>query len=524
MCGIAVAIDWDGAEAAVRQMIGALAHRGDVDDPLISPAANTAMATRRLRIVDGERGVQPQFSCDGRFLVSFNGEIYNHLALRRELEGFGAEFHTDSDTEVLANALRVWGAGALPRLSGMFAFVAYDLESGEFLAARDPLGVKPLYLIQGPKGWLFCSEIRPLLAASETGEVLLLPPGHALTRKLFQPYARLVADATPQAADPRLLDRLLEAAVASRIPPDLPFATFFSGGIDSTLVAHYARRLRPEAPGYFLGNAGAPDHAHALRYAEATGYDLRTVALDAGASVDLIGEVTATVESFEPAVVRDALCGYLLSRQAAADGFRVALCGEGADELFAGYVPLEAAYAEGAELGGPVRDQCLATMHRTNLQRVDRCGMRFGLEVREPFLDKAVVAHALALDPSALVRDTPSGPVGKQALRALFDLHPELPREIRDRAKLGMHRGSGFDASQADGPWTRHAAETVSDRDFTDGQREFAAYDLRAKEELVYLRALAASLDIARVPHLRDRMRLNFPTLRRMERVAEYMT
>ena len=354
---------------------------------------------------------------------------------------------------------------------------------------------------------------------------MLLPPGHALTRALFQPYARLAPDpaAAPAEDDPAVLDRLLDAAVQARLPPGLPCATFFSGGIDSTLVAHYAARHRPDMAGYFLGGEDAPDWAYAARYAEMTGYDLRTVALPE-ASEAMIGEVVAGVESFEPSTVRDALCGWLLSRRAQADGFRVALCGEGADELFAGYAPLEAAFAEGEDLGGPVRAQCLATMHRSNLQRVDRCGMRFALEVREPFLDPAVVAYALNLAPGALVADGPGGPVGKQPLRRLFDLYPDrLPRQVRDRRKLGMHRGSGFDASQAEGPWTRFAEAVVSDRELADGVREYAAFDLRGKEELVYLRALAATMDVTRVPHLRDRMRLSFPTLKRMDRVAEYL-
>ncbi len=525
MCGIAVAIDWDDAEATVARMIAAMAHRGDIDDPVLAPAKNTAMATRRLRIVDAVGGVQPQFSADNRFLVSFNGEIYNHEALRRELEGHGVVFHTRSDTEVLANALRVWGAGALQRLVGMYAFVAFDLKTQEFLAARDPLGVKPLYLIQSQQGFLFCSEIRPLLNASETGEVMLLPPGHALTRTVFKPFARLAPEpgVAPTADDPATLDRILDEAVRIRIPPDLPFATFMSGGIDSTLIAHYAARYRPQAPGYFLGGPDAPDYAYAARFAERTGYDLRLVSLPED-HTGLIGEVVSTVESFEPSVIRDALCGYLLSQAAARDGFHVALCGEGADELFAGYAPLEAAYAEGAEYGDPVRAELLAGMHRSNLQRVDRCGMRFGLEVREPFLDPAVIAFALGLDASALVHETAGAAVGKQPLRRLFDLHPErLPREIAERVKLPMHRGSGFDVSQADAPWIRHAETALSDRDLADGQRQFAAYDLRSKEELLYLRALSQTLDITRVPHLAARERLNFPTLKRMERVAEYL-
>jgi asparagine synthase (glutamine-hydrolysing) len=234
--------------------------------------------------------------------------------------------------------------------------------------------------------------------------------------------------------------------------------------------------------------------------------------------------VIAGVESFEPSTVRDALCGWRLAERAHADGFRVVLCGEGADELFAGYAPLEAAYAEDATLGAGVREQCLASMHRTNLQRVDRCGMRFAVEVREPFLDPAVVSYAMNLDGCALVREAAAAVVGKQPLRRLFDLYPDrLPRALRDRSKIGMHRGSGFDRSQADGPWVRHAEAAISDADFRDGQREHAAYDLRTKEELLYLRTLAQTMDIARVPHLRDRMRLAMPTLKRMDRVAEFL-
>src|ERR1700740_682717 len=148
MCGIAVAIDWDGAEGIVRSLTAGVVHRGDVTDPLCAVGNRTAMCTRRLRIVDPSHGVQPQASFDGRFLVSFNGEIYNHVALRHRLELLGIPFQTECDTEVIANAISVWGPAAVREFSGMYAFVAVDTATGEFLAARDPFGVKPLYFIQ----------------------------------------------------------------------------------------------------------------------------------------------------------------------------------------------------------------------------------------------------------------------------------------------------------------------------------------------------------------------------------------
>jgi asparagine synthase (glutamine-hydrolysing) len=254
MCGIAVALDWPDAEEVVARLIEGLRHRGDVSDPVVSPRPDCTMATRRLRIVDANLAIQPQFSFDGRLAVSFNGEIYNHAALRAEMEAGGVKFVTQSDTEVLANALRLWGPCALERLNGMYAFVALDLKTGEFLAARDPFGVKPLYLVQSSTRFVFCSEMKPLLDTIETGDVLLLPPGYALTRRgvarfrsaVQSEFANLRADSAAE------LDALMADAVRARMPPDWPAAVLFSGGIDSTLVAHYVRQVRPEAPGYFV--------------------------------------------------------------------------------------------------------------------------------------------------------------------------------------------------------------------------------------------------------------------------------
>jgi asparagine synthase (glutamine-hydrolysing) len=528
MCGIAVAIAWDGAETIVRQLLEGLAHRGDVTDPVATPFRNVAMGTRRLRVVDGARAVQPRLSHDGRFLVAFNGEIFNHAALRRDLEAEGVGFKTESDTEVLACALSHWGIAALDRLNGMYAFVALDLRDGDFLAARDPFGVKPLYFTLSAPGVLFCSEIRPLLAAVPVGDVLFLPPGTLMTKTRcarFTPRADARRGKT-LIVSTETLDAAIEAAVRRRLPLDLPFALMVSGGIDSTLVAHYARRMAPEAPGYFLGTPGAPDYAYAAAYADASGLDLRHVELenDAAATACRITEVVRTVEAFEPDTVRNSVCTYALARRIHADGFRVALSGEGADELFAGYVPLEHAFAAGDASGAFVRAQHIDAMHRTCLQRVDRCGMRFQLEVREPFLDRDVAALALTLDAAALVEDVAGMPRGKAPLRAVYDLHgAELPSAIRDRRKVPLNEGSGFDAARNVSPWIDHAESTVSDAVFRDGRKRFAAFHLRTKEEFLYLDTLARSLDVFRVPHLADRTHLRVPYADKMSALRDYV-
>jgi asparagine synthase (glutamine-hydrolysing) len=513
MCGIAVAIDWDGAETAVRCLIAGMLHRGDVTDPLVRISANTAMCTRRLRIVDAANGMQPKASFDDRILVAFNGEIYNHVELRQELETRGVGFSSGCDTEVVANVLRVFGQDGIKRLAGMYAFVAIDTATGEFHAARDPFGVKPLYLVRAPKGFLFCSEIKPLLNASEDDDVLLLPPGYVLTRNFCGPHYSLPSPAAASAASSQELDRILAEAVRVRVPPDLPVAALFSGGIDSTLVMHYARRSRPEIPGYIAVGSGSPDYLFAKHYAEETGLDLREVAIEAhGAeTLPLIATVVDAVETFEPAVIRSSLHTYLLSQRIHQDGFRVALCGEGADELFAGYSPLEHAFLQTNGLGRNMQAQCLGMMHRANLQRVDRCSMRFQLEIREPFLDQTVVSYAAALDRSALVRRFGSAaPVGKAPLRALYDLYPsQLPICIRDREKMLFNEGADGDVERSG--WLGLFEEALSDSDFHDGRRQFAAFGIASKEELFYMRSLAARMDVYRIPHLRGRLRLDMP-------------
>jgi asparagine synthase (glutamine-hydrolysing) len=508
MCGIAVAIDWDSAEAAVQRLIAGMLHRGDVTDPVATIGSNTAMGTRRLRIVDAAHGAQPQASSDERLLVCLNGEIYNHDELRHELQALGVRFRTECDTEVVANALRTWGQAGIKRLSGMFAFVALDTATGEFLAARDPFGVKPLYLVQSPKGFLFCSEIKPLLGATD-GDVLLLPPGYLLTRNFCGPYHTLPSPKASRAASPETLDRVLCEAVRVRLPRGLPVATLFSGGIDSTLIMHYARRFRPEIPGYIAAGRNAPDLGYARRYADITGLDLREVTVDthSAATLPLIRKVVEAVETFEPAVIRPSLFTYLLSERIHQDGFRVALCGEGADELFAGYSPLETAFMQQNGSGRDLRQQCLGMMHRANLQRVDRCSMQFQLEIREPFLDRSVVRHAIELESSALVQQTDNGPVGKAPLRALYDIYPSgLPAFIRDRQKMLFNEGADGDVEESG--WLDLFETAVSDRDLHDGRREFANFAIATKEELFYLRILAAKMDLNRIPHLRGRLRL----------------
>jgi asparagine synthase (glutamine-hydrolysing) len=527
MCGIAVAIGWPDAELTVRNLLNGIEHRGDVTDPVALLRKDTAMGTRRLRIVDCERAEQPQLSFDQRLAIAFNGEIYNHCDLRRELQRLGVAFKTESDTEVLVNALQFWGLHAFERLVGMYAFVAVDIASGQFLAARDPFGVKPLYVIQSGDGFVFCSEMRPLLKTIPTGNVLLVPPGYMVTGKGCGRYKSLVYPRSdlPVAHDPAKLDELLAEAVRSRLPPDLPVATLFSGGIDSTLVAHYVRRHRGDAPIYFVGGTGAPDYPFAAEYADLVNADLRVVAFEPD-SEDIFSrleQVIEATESFEPNLVRGAVCSLIAAEQMHHDGYRVGLCGEGADELFCGYPPLELSFYNEPTDGQTIRDECLLLMHRVSLQRVDRCSMRHQVEVREPFLDPTIVKYALALDPDALVREFNGLARGKEPLRDIYNLHPDLlPQSIRDRSKIPFGEGAGLDVTPHDSVWKRRFHEEISDAQFLEGRVEFADFNIQSKEELFYIRSLSQALDITRVPHLRDRAWVSYSIDKNREQLKAY--
>jgi len=291
------------------------------------------------------------------------------------------------------------------------------------------------------------------------------------------------------------------------------------------LIAHYARQVRPETPGYFVGNTRAPDFRYAAQYAAQTGFDLRIVPFepDSDAVFERIGETVAVCESFEPNLVRGAVCSLMAAERMRDDGFRVALCGEGADELFCGYAPLEIAFGSGDPQARNVRDECLGLMHRVSLQRVDRTSMHYQIEMREPFLDPAVANYALSLDASALVREVNGLPIGKQPLRDLYALYPDdLPDSIRHRSKVPLGEGAGLEVSAQDSAWKRRFDAEISDADFRDGQRRFAGFALQSKEELYYLRKLAAAMDVDRVPHLKDRAWISFDVAQHRETLKAY--
>ncbi|MBM3221190.1 MAG: asparagine synthetase B [Candidatus Rokubacteria bacterium] len=430
MCGIAATTGI--ADAAVFDALFApLRHRGPDGSHRLEDRG-VRLGCHRLAIVDPVGGRQPLMSADGRWVLVFNGEIYNHRALREQFRRYA--FRTETDGEVLFPLIAEAGPQGLSRARGMFAFVLVDLASGGFIAARDPLGIKPLYVMTLGDGYAFASEMKAF--AGLDGPLRFVPPGHYLTRHGLRRYYR----PPPRRRRHAPLRRLLEEAVRTHLPPHGPCGVLLSGGVDSSAVAAIAARLRPDVTAYTIALEGAPDSGAAAEVAAHLGIRHVLIKATAREAREAIAATIWHLENHHPWMVRNALPLFLLSRYARAET-KVVLGGDGADELFGGYDYLAAlaprAWPQALEAG-------INDLHRTELQRVDRATMAHGVELRVPFLDLPVVEHAIDVPVSAKIRRSGDRRVTKWALRtAVADL---LPPSICWREKTPFATGSGFAA------------------------------------------------------------------------------
>jgi asparagine synthase (glutamine-hydrolysing) len=371
MCGIAGWYRRSGTavpESAIVAQCDTIVHRGP-DDSGTFVDGDFGFGMRRLSIIDVEHGHQPMFTPDGRFGIVFNGEIYNHLELRPELERAGVRFETHSDTETLLAAFAIWGDDAWLRLDGMFAVAIWDRQSRTLTLARDPLGIKPLYLSEQKGGIAFGSEIRTLLALPDHdwdvdersvddffsfGHVLpprsiyrqahSLPPGHLM--RIGSKKSEQRAYWTPQFAP---VDGLSDAewieetrsrvlhTVKRHMLADVPVGAFLSGGVDSSAIAAAMRKVSDQPLHAFtIGFPGTSidETEDAARIARHVGAEHHILPLHPATAGDVLPMVQASFD--EPNAATAALPIWYLSRFAA-EHVKVVLCGEGSDEIFAGY-------------------------------------------------------------------------------------------------------------------------------------------------------------------------------------------
>lgn len=486
MCGI-VAIhdpessDDPGAELG-RVMLDRIEHRGP-DGRGERTVGPTWLGHVRLSIVDLDEGHQPLGPSDGHWAV-VNGEIYNHHALRRVS---GLHFRTDSDSEAALAAAVDGDLESLAELRGMYAFVVAHPD-GRVVAVRDPLGVKPLYWASIGGATLFASELIAFDPAVR-GEVEEFPPGFRWT-----PEDGLVRFRELHVEGTEITDReeartavrdTLVTAVRRRMMADVPVGVFLSGGLDSSLVAAIMASFADDVPGpvhsFAAGTEGSSDLIAARRVAEHLGLEHHERVYDADEVVVVLPEVVASIESFEPSLVRSAVPNYLLS-EATAEVVKVVLTGEGADELFAGY-----AHYRDIGQAQDLRDELIrgvAGLHNLNLQRCDRVTMAHGLEARVPFLDRDLVNLAGRIPIDWLL----PGKHGqeKALLREAFT--GWLPEDLLWRPKEQFGDGSGT----ADVMLER-AEQLVPEDDWED-QRAAGLPAPRSREELAYQRMFADRL------------------------------
>jgi asparagine synthase (glutamine-hydrolysing) len=379
VCGIAGAFefyyDQNAIDVAVVQRVNDLQQRRGPDGAglWISDDNRVVLAHRRLAIIDtGEGGAQPMADTTGRWFITFNGEIYNYAALKSELECLGYVFRTHSDTEVLINAIAQWGEAALLKLRGMFAFALWDSREHELWLARDPYGIKPLYVAEiGGTIW-FASQARALAncapvntkrdAAALSGYYLwgvvpepftwwegikMLPAGHLQRIKLGRPllpavaYARVEESYVRHAPAPLpagKLRTLLLDSVQHHFVADVPVGVFLSAGVDSSVIAALASELgmRLQTVTLAFDEYAGTGHDEAP-LAEATAKLLKsdhaTVRISRGEFEQILDDFFSCMD--QPTI--DGLNTYLVSRAAASQGLKVALSGLGGDELFGGY-------------------------------------------------------------------------------------------------------------------------------------------------------------------------------------------
>ena len=508
MCGIACIFNIKEQTPELRQkaltMAKRIRHRGP-DWSGIYCGGSAILAHERLSIVDPQSGGQPLYSPDRRQVLAVNGEIYNHRDLRADFAG-EYQFQTGSDCEVILALYRRYGTDFIERLSGIFAFALYDEERDEFLIARDPIGVIPLYIGRDTDGTLYCaSELKALEGLCDEYEPFL--PGHyywsreGKMRRWYRRdwtdydavrdrYASLPADEAWQAqvADVRTA---LEAAVRRQLMSDVPYGVLLSGGLDSSVISAVAklyadRRIEtdgqqaawwPQLHSFAVGLKGAPDLEKARLVAEHIGTVHHEIHYTIQEGLDAIRDVIYYIETYDVTTVRASTPMYLLARVIKSMGIKMVLSGEGADEVFGGYLYFHKAPNAQAFHEETVRK--LSKLHLYDCLRANKSLSAWGVEGRVPFLDKEFLDVAMRLNPAAKM--CPGHTIEKKIVREAFA--QLLPEAVAWRQKEQFSDGVGYswiDTLKA------VTAAAVSDEQMAHAAERFPINPPQNKEEYYY--------------------------------------
>ena len=510
MCGIVAIFNVKEQTPELRTkalgMSKKIRHRGP-DWSGIHCSGSAILAHERLSIVDPESGGQPLLSPDGKQVLAVNGEIYNHKKIRERYKG-RYDFQTGSDCEVILALYREKGVNFLEDLNGIFAFALYDEEQDAFLIARDHIGVIPLYIGYNADGKVFvASELKALEGECERYEPFL--PGHYYWSKdpgMKRWYKRdwmeydNVKDNT---ASSDAIRKSLCAAVKRQMMSDVPYGVLLSGGLDSSVISaiteSYAeRRIEtdsrsrawwPRLHSFAVGLKGAPDLAKARLVADHIGTVHHEINYTIQEGLDALRDVIYFIETYDITTVRASVPMYLLARVIKSMGIKMVLSGEGADEIFGGYLYFHK--APSAEEFHKETVRKLSKLHLYDCLRANKSLSAWGVEGRVPFLDKEFLDVAMRTNPKAKMCSVlpasrsgeadPKVSIEKRIVREAFE--DMLPEEVAWRQKEQFSDGVGYSWIDT---LKKITSEAVTDEQMAHAEERFPINTPLCKEEYYY--------------------------------------
>ena len=498
MCGIVSIFNIQQQTAELREKALAMSrkirHRGP-DWSGIYCGGTAILAHERLSIVDPESGKQPLFSPDMKQVLAVNGEIYNHQEIRKRYADT-YQFQTGSDCEVILALYRDKGIDFLEDLSGIFAFALYDAETDTFLIARDPIGVIPLYIGYDDDGKVYVSsELKALEGNCDRYEPFL--PGHyyySKEGKMKRYYSRDWMDyehVKDNAASVESIHDALEDAVKRQLMSDVPYGVLLSGGLDSSVISAIAEKFSehriedngstrawwPRLHSFAVGLKGAPDLAKAKLVADHIGTVHHEINYTIQEGLDAIRDVIYYIETYDVTTVRASTPMYLLARVIKSMGIKMVLSGEGADEIFGGYLYFHKAPDAKAFHEETVRK--LSKLYLYDCLRANKSLSAWGVEGRVPFLDKEFLDVAMRTNPEAKM--CPGQTMEKKIVREAFS--HMLPAEVAWRQKEQFSDGVGYSWIDT---LKQITASAVSDEQMEHAAERFPINPPRNKEEYYY--------------------------------------
>lgn len=499
MCGIVGIFEITGSSEQLRtkalEMSKKIRHRGP-DWSGIFVDEHAIIAHERLAIVDPASGRQPLYSKNRKLVLGVNGEIYNHRELRKQLES-KYEFQTQSDCEVILALYQEKGIDFIEDLNGIFAFVLYDREKDCYLIARDHIGVMPLYMGWDADGQFYiASELKALEGVCKKIEEFL--PGHYLyskdggaPKKWYKRSWDEYENVKNNVSSIEVLRKALEDSVHRQLMSDVPFGVLLSGGLDSSVISaiakkYSARRIEtddnqeawwPQLHSFAVGLIGSPDLIAARKVADHIGTVHHEIHFTVQEGLDAIRDVVYHLETYDVTTIRASTPMYLMSRVIKSMGVKMVLSGEGADEIFGGYLYFHKAPNAQAFHEETIRK--LSKLHLYDCLRANKSLAAWGVEGRVPFLDKEFMDVAMTLNPEDKMAK--NGKMEKWILRKAFEDY--LPASVAWRQKEQFSDGVGYnwiDTLKA------MVADKVSDEQMKNAKFRFHINTPMSKEEYFY--------------------------------------